>query len=120
MLAGLAPLHAERLFARGGPAPAVDPLCFYDCSSYGSRAVAAIGEVVGRSQILYGSDRPVVDPALVRAELGEQFERFAAAGAELLARRAGEDDGAAAATQRTEWPSEGGPIVDRTTDDGAA
>jgi 6-methylsalicylate decarboxylase len=34
MLAGLAPLHAERLFARGAAAPyAPDPLVFYDTSS---------------------------------------------------------------------------------------
>ena len=38
-----APLHAERLAARGGPAGAVhDPLVFYDTSSYGHRAVDAM------------------------------------------------------------------------------
>ncbi len=36
MLAGLAPLHAERLQSRGGPAGITDdPLTFYDTSSYG-------------------------------------------------------------------------------------
>jgi hypothetical protein len=110
MLAGLAPLQAERLQVRGGPAPAADPLCFYDCSSYGSRAVAAVSDVVGPSQIVYGSDRPVVDPSPLRADLGEQFERFAAAGADLLARRAGDSDGAAQAARRTDWPSEGEPL----------
>jgi hypothetical protein len=64
MLAGLAPLHAERLRARGGPhAPSVDPLIFYETSSYGPRAVALLAEAAGPGQLLYGSDRPVVDPA---------------------------------------------------------
>ena len=64
MLAGLAPLHAERLSSRGGPGAGVhDPLVFYDTSSYGPTAVSALAEVVGAQQILYGSDRPVVEPA---------------------------------------------------------
>ncbi|HLH15268.1 MAG TPA: amidohydrolase family protein [Solirubrobacteraceae bacterium] len=63
MLAGLAPLHAERLAARGGPSePAADPLVFYETSSYGARGVRLMSELVGHRQILYGSDRPVVDP----------------------------------------------------------
>jgi hypothetical protein len=64
MLAGLAPLHAERLSARGGPrALDGDPLIFYETSSYGPDAVRVLGELVGAGQLLYGSDRPVVDPA---------------------------------------------------------
>jgi 6-methylsalicylate decarboxylase len=63
MLAGLAPLHAERLAARGGPAHSLqDPLVFYETSSYGPSAVSAIAELVGAQQLLYGSDRPVVEP----------------------------------------------------------
>jgi 6-methylsalicylate decarboxylase len=63
MLAGLAPLHAERLSSRGGPSPhAHDPLVFYDTSSYGSSALGMLEEVVGSEQLLYGSDRPVVEP----------------------------------------------------------
>jgi hypothetical protein len=63
MLAGLAPLHLERLRSRGGPAPLEsDPLVFYDTSSYGARAVGMLEQVVGGDQLLYGSDRPVVDP----------------------------------------------------------
>ena len=43
MLAGGAPLHLERLAARGGPADrALDPLNFYDTSSYGPRAIDAM------------------------------------------------------------------------------
>ncbi len=63
MLAGLAPLQAERLSSRGGPAPeAADPLVFYDTSSYGPSAVRTLAELVGPCQLLYGSDRPVVEP----------------------------------------------------------
>jgi hypothetical protein len=62
-LAGLAPLHAERLSARGGPGHlAPDPLLFYETSSYGPLAIAAVESVVGSRQLLYGSDRPVLDP----------------------------------------------------------
>jgi 6-methylsalicylate decarboxylase len=64
MLAGLAPLHGERLHARGGRLPEdPDPLIFYETSSYGPAALGAIAPVVGSAQILYGSDRPVADPA---------------------------------------------------------
>ena len=64
MLAGLAPLHAERLSSRGGPRlHASDPLVFYETSSYGPSAVRMLEEVVGCQQLLYGSDRPVVEPS---------------------------------------------------------
>jgi len=63
MLAGLAPLHFERLRSRGGPAfPDHDPLLFYDTSSYGPRALSLMEQVVGTGKLLYGSDRPVVNP----------------------------------------------------------
>lgn len=63
MLAGGAPLQLERLGARGGPAGAVrDPLIFYDTSSYGPRMLRAAIAVVGAGQLVYGSDRPVVEP----------------------------------------------------------
>jgi 6-methylsalicylate decarboxylase len=66
MLAGLAPLHAERLALRGGPAAAInDPNIFYDTSSYGPRAIAAMAGVVGLDQLVTGTDRPVVDPPLL-------------------------------------------------------
>jgi hypothetical protein len=62
-LAGGAPLHVERLAGRGGPAlAAFDPLTFYDTSSYGPRAIEAVGGVVGIDQLVHGSDRPVVGP----------------------------------------------------------
>jgi hypothetical protein len=66
MLAGLAPLHAERLACRGGPRPSSpDPLVFYDTSSYGASAVRAMEGAVGAQQLLYGSDRPVVEPGVL-------------------------------------------------------
>jgi hypothetical protein len=64
MLAGLAPLHAERLAKRGGPADAVaDRGLFYDTSSYGPRAISGLAAVVGPGQLVFGSDRPVVSAA---------------------------------------------------------
>ena len=63
MLAGGAPLLSERLAARGGPAIDVrDPRTFYDTSSYGPVAIEAMARRVGPQQLLYGSDRPVVEP----------------------------------------------------------
>jgi hypothetical protein len=71
MLAGLAPLHRERLLARGGRA-AADPDVFLDTSSYGPRAVDAMIRELGVDALAYGSDRPVI-PAQKLA-LGEAVE----------------------------------------------
>jgi hypothetical protein len=101
LLAGLAPLQAERLQVRGGPPLGHDPLTFYECSSYGERAVSAMAGAVGESQILYGSDRPVVDPVALRAQLGERWAAGAAAGAALLTR-----DPAGG----TEWRTDEAPV----------
>ena len=71
MLAGGAPLHLERLTARGGSAAgALDRRLFYDTSSYGSQAIAAMVGVVGLDQLLHGSDRPVVAPPAPPGPLG--------------------------------------------------
>jgi 6-methylsalicylate decarboxylase len=59
MLAGLAPLHRERLLARGGR-PTRDPGVFLDVSSYGERAVDSVLREIGVDQLVFGSDRPVV------------------------------------------------------------
>ncbi|MBA2349837.1 MAG: hypothetical protein H0V81_16285 [Solirubrobacterales bacterium] len=60
-LAGLAPLHAERTALRGGPVlDEPDPLQFYDTSGYGPRALRAMACVVGTSQLVHGTDSPVV------------------------------------------------------------
>jgi predicted TIM-barrel fold metal-dependent hydrolase len=65
MLAGCAPIHAERLAARGGPAAAaLDGEVFYDTSSYGIQAIDAMARAVGVDRLVHGSDRPVVEPTL--------------------------------------------------------
>jgi hypothetical protein len=70
MLAGGAPLHSERLATRGGPAVDLrDPLTFYDTSSYGPRVVEAMASWVGTRQLLYGSDRPVIEPLATGREV---------------------------------------------------
>jgi predicted TIM-barrel fold metal-dependent hydrolase len=71
MLAGGAPLQLERYAARRGvPAPGPDPLVYYDTSSYGPQMIGAIAAVVGDAQLVYGSDRPVVEPP---ASNGDQW-----------------------------------------------
>lgn len=87
MLAGGAPLLSERLIARGGPRVDLrDPRIFYDTSSYGPAAIAPIRALVGSGQLVYGSDRPVVEqtPAAGDGELlanGTQLVRPMAAAA---------------------------------------
>jgi predicted TIM-barrel fold metal-dependent hydrolase len=72
-LAGLAPLHHERLAARGGvPGPA-DPNVFYETSSYRSGAIGALATVVGAAAIVHGSDRPYAQPLDPAAFAGEFF-----------------------------------------------
>lgn len=62
-LGGGAPLLAERLAARGGPTIDLrDPRIFYDGSSFGPLAIEAVARVTGFDQLIYGSDRPVVEP----------------------------------------------------------
>ena len=56
---GLAPLHRERLVARGGRADS-DPDVFLDTSSYGARAVDAVVREVGVDRLVHGSGRPVI------------------------------------------------------------
>jgi hypothetical protein len=83
MLAGGAPLLSERLVTRGGPpADLRDPLTYYDTSSYGPTAIEAMARRVGGSQLVYGSDRPVLEPAPTGREAILQT-----AGANLLAPR---------------------------------
>ena len=78
MLAGLAPLHTERLRARGGPLTRkADPMIFYDTSSYGPQAVDLMERVVGVDQLVYGSDRPVVDPDVHGGRAALDWELFA-------------------------------------------
>jgi predicted TIM-barrel fold metal-dependent hydrolase len=63
MLAGGAPLLTERLATRGGPLVDLsDPLTYYDTSSYGPAAIEAMARRVGAPKLIYGSDRPVLEP----------------------------------------------------------
>jgi predicted TIM-barrel fold metal-dependent hydrolase len=74
MLAGGAPLLGERLHARGGPRVDLrDPLTFYDVSSFGPDAIDAMTRLVGAAQLLYGSDRPVVEPLASARDSGREL-----------------------------------------------
>jgi hypothetical protein len=61
-LAGLAPLHHERLAQRGGRLGPLDPGVFYETSSYGRQAVDAMTRVVGADALVHGTDRPYAGP----------------------------------------------------------
>ena len=60
--AGLAPVHHERMTARGGGRLRLDPLTFVETSSYGPRAVDALIRVLGIDVIVNGTDRPYAGP----------------------------------------------------------
>ncbi|GAA3006551.1 amidohydrolase [Streptosporangium longisporum] len=68
LLAGLAPLHSERLANRGGEGRGrVDTDLFLETSSYGPRAIDAIVRELGVDVVVSGSDRPYAtapDPTL--------------------------------------------------------
>ncbi|MGH6655049.1 MAG: amidohydrolase [Actinocrinis sp.] len=93
MLCGLAPLHRERAAARGGPDLAGDRAVWFETSSYGPAAVAAVGAALdaarggsapsspdegghasGRDgeaagpRIVLGSDRPYAAPGALADE----------------------------------------------------
>jgi 6-methylsalicylate decarboxylase len=87
MLAGLAPLHIERLLARGGPKISVeDPLIFYDTSSAGPHAISLMESLLGIDQLLYGSDRPVVDPHDLGVREIREWESLTSNAGRLFAR----------------------------------
>lgn len=84
MLAGCAPLQAERLAARDGPlVDLCDPHTFYETSSYGPAAVETMAQLVSERQLVYGSDRPLVEPVFTGREAALQRQ----AGALLATRR---------------------------------
>lgn len=58
LLAGLAPLHSERLIARGGGRGLIDRDFFVETSSYGPRAIDAIVRELGIDVVVNGSDAP--------------------------------------------------------------
>ena len=72
-LAGLAPLHHERLAQRGGRLGPLDPGVFYETSSYGRQAVDAMTRVVGADALVHGTDRPYAGPTDLA--LGPAFDR---------------------------------------------
>ncbi|MEU6140567.1 amidohydrolase [Streptomyces sp. NPDC047081] len=67
-LAGLAPLHGERLTARGGGRGEIDFDVFYETSSYGTKAADGLVRAVGIDVVVSGSDRPYAP--LVVPDLG--------------------------------------------------
>ena len=60
--AGLAPVHHERLVARGGTLGRIDSGVFVETSSYGRQAIDALTRVLGLDVIVLGSDRPYGQP----------------------------------------------------------
>ena len=80
ILAGGAPIQLERLASRGVDVRSVlYPNLFFDTASYGRRALELCVETFGVEQLVYGSDAPVIDPAVtLRAirEFGESVEKL--------------------------------------------
>lgn len=90
MLAGLAPLHTERLLARGGPEVDLkDPRIFYETSCNGPYAISLMDRLVGVDQLVYGSDRPVADPGKHGVREVSDWERLASNAGRLFAREPG-------------------------------
>ncbi|WP_432883935.1 amidohydrolase family protein [Kribbella sp. CA-245084] len=56
--AGLAPVHHERLAARGGRLGTIDPNLYVDTSSYGPQGIDAVARILGIDQVVHGTDRP--------------------------------------------------------------
>ncbi len=64
LLAGGAPFQLERLGQRGRDVRSVlDANAFLDVATYGRRAIELCAETFGVRHLVYGSDRPLVDPA---------------------------------------------------------
>ena len=66
--AGLAPVHQERLRARGGQVAAVDPRTFVDLSGYGPQAFDALLRVLGIDSLVSASDHPYAEAFTVRGD----------------------------------------------------
>ena len=60
--AGLAPVHHERLTARGGQFGQIDPDVYVDTSSYGAQGLDALVRALGIDVLVLGSDRPYAEP----------------------------------------------------------
>ncbi len=59
--AGLAPVHHERLVARGGNLGTIDPNLYVDTSGYGPQGIDAVARVLGIDQVVHGTDRPYAE-----------------------------------------------------------
>lgn len=64
--AGLAPVHHERLVARGGRLGTIDPNLYVDTSGYGPQGIDAVARVLGIDQVVHGTDRPYAEAADLR------------------------------------------------------
>lgn len=72
MLAGGAPVQLERLRSRGVEVrTALHPNVYFDASSYGRRALELVLATYGVTQLLFGSDAPVIDLRLTLDALRE-------------------------------------------------
>jgi len=68
ILAGGAPAQLERLRSRGvDTRTLLQPNVYFDTASYGSRALELCLSTFGATQLVYGSDAPVIDPGPTRA-----------------------------------------------------
>ena len=80
MLAGGAPVQLERLRSRGVDLRTVlHDNVYFEVSSYGRRALELTLSTFGVTQLVYGSDAPVIDPRQTLAEIaafGEAVERL--------------------------------------------
>ena len=65
ILAGGGPFQLERLSHRGVDVrSALDPGVYFDTATHGRRAIELCIETFGATQLVYGSDIPVVEPRL--------------------------------------------------------
>jgi 6-methylsalicylate decarboxylase len=63
ILAGGGPFQLERLRSRGvSGRELIHPNVYFDCASYGRRALNLCLETFGVGQLCFGSDAPVIDP----------------------------------------------------------
>jgi predicted TIM-barrel fold metal-dependent hydrolase len=80
MLAGGGPVQLERLRSRGVDLRTVlHPNVYFEASSYGRRALELTLATFGVTQLVYGSDAPVIDPRATLSEVtafGEAVERL--------------------------------------------
>jgi predicted TIM-barrel fold metal-dependent hydrolase len=80
ILAGGAPFQLERLGQRGPDTRSVlDPNVYFDVATYARRSIELCAETFGVNQLLYGSDRPVVEPTLTLRAVrgfGESVEKI--------------------------------------------